>query len=133
LPILSEHHLLPISQEAITNAIRHGHAKHIFIDLQFDLKQVRLQISDDGGGFAAEDSTKDMTSHFGLLGMKERTEKIGGVLRIVSRPNSGTQVEVKVLVPRDSSDHTHKINALTAEPTDSPEDPPTVILNSILK
>ena len=45
-----------------------------------------------------------MAGHFGLLGMKERAEKIGGSFNIISRPGFGTRVEVNAPVPRDNDE-----------------------------
>ncbi len=99
LPVLLEHHLLRISQEAITNAIRHGRAKIIQLDLSFDADEICLRIKDDGCGFVSEELAKEMAGHFGLLGMKERAEKIGGSFCVVSQPGLGTLVTVKAPVP----------------------------------
>jgi signal transduction histidine kinase len=102
LPILCEHHLLRISQEAINNAIRHGHAKNIHLDLTFDAQAVQLQVKDDGCGFATEASPQERAGHFGLLGMRERVEKMGGSFSVISQPGSGTEVEVKISLSRDT-------------------------------
>jgi signal transduction histidine kinase len=118
LPILLEHHLLRISQEAINNAVRHGHAKIIHLDLAFDSQEVRLQVRDDGCGFAAEGLPKGMSGHFGLLGMRERAEKMGGSFSIISRPGSGTEVEVKVPLPRDTDGVTYSRTEASAAPAD---------------
>ena len=123
LPVLLEHHLLRISQEAITNAIRHGRAKKIQLDLSFDADEISLRIKDDGCGFASKWLSQEMAGHFGLLGMKERAEKIGGSFSVVSQPGLGTQVKVKAPVPRNNDDIAPSGSAMFAEPTDLPEPP----------
>ncbi len=123
LPVLIEHHLLRISQEAINNAVRHGHAKNIHLDLAFNSQEVRLRVRDDGCGFATERLPSEMAGHFGLLGMRERAEKMGGSFSIISQPGSGTDVEVKMPVPRDTADPT-RFGEVPADPADFPKPPP---------
>lgn len=89
LPGVIEHELLRVAQEAVTNAVKHGHAPHIDIAVGYSPQEVRLTVSDDGRGFDPErDGAKP--GHFGLLGMRERMKKLGGKLTIASRPGSTT-------------------------------------------
>jgi signal transduction histidine kinase len=90
-----EANLLRIGQEAITNATKHANAYRICVELQFDQHLVSLRVWDDGCGFIADDSAM-ATSHFGLLGMRERAEKIGGSLVVSSRPGLGTEIALAV-------------------------------------
>jgi signal transduction histidine kinase len=53
-------------------------------------------VSDNGCGFEPEDAFVGMGGHFGLIGIRERAERIGGELRLDSQPGRGTQVEVSV-------------------------------------
>jgi signal transduction histidine kinase len=55
-----------------------------------------LRVSDNGCGFEPEDAFAGMGGHFGLIGIRERAERIGGELRLESQPGRGTQVEVSV-------------------------------------
>jgi hypothetical protein len=57
---------------------------------------VRLSVRDDGHGFAADNATSSEAGHFGLLGMRERVDKLGGTLTIFSAPEHGTIIEVVV-------------------------------------
>jgi signal transduction histidine kinase len=82
--------LIRIVREAAVNAARHGHARQITVRLARDA-QMRLEITDDGVGF---DAAIPPRGHFGLIGMKERTQALGGEFRIRSRPGDGTNVEV---------------------------------------
>lgn len=86
-------HLLRIAQEATTNAIKHGEASLIRIELEYLSDATRLNIRDDGRGFdpAAEFSPGP---HFGLLGMRERAGKIGARLNHESQPGAGCSVTV---------------------------------------
>jgi signal transduction histidine kinase len=86
--------LFRIAQEAVTNAIRHGHPTRIDIRVSYDERQVTLTVADDGCGFDAEAHTTARADHehFGLVTMRERAEHVGGGLRIESAPGTGTTV-----------------------------------------
>jgi signal transduction histidine kinase len=96
LPETVEENLLRIGQEAITNAIKHSGAKIVKIELQFNPQQVVLEIKDDGKGFALENCPGPDEGHFGLLGMRERAERMGGTAYISSNPGTGTKVRVEI-------------------------------------
>lgn len=91
---LIEGHLLRIGQEAINNAVRHAQAGNILVNLKFDARRVQLSVRDDGLGFDHQISQNGEAKHFGLIGMQERAEQIGGTLTINSRANEGTEVVV---------------------------------------
>jgi len=92
------HELLMVVREAIYNSVRHGHPQHIQLDLAFENDGCRVKVSDDGTGFDAQKSGSSHNGHYGLLGMKERVERIGGQLNVSSRIGGGT--EVAFFVPR---------------------------------
>jgi signal transduction histidine kinase len=94
LPVRIESHLLRISQEATTNAIKHAHPKSIRLDLAYTPELIELSIADDGCGFDSQHATTSAAGQFGLLGMRERAEKIGGTLVILSSPGAGTKVHL---------------------------------------
>ena len=94
LPAGVEDNLLRICQEAINNAVTHGFPEHVFVNLTFDIRTVRLSIRDDGRGF---DPIKvEKNGHFGLVGIRERAESIGGKLTINSSIENGTEIVVDV-------------------------------------
>lgn len=95
---LIEGNLLRIGQEAINNAVRHAQARNILINLKFDARRVQLSVRDDGLGFDYQIPQNGDGKHFGLLGMKERAEQIGGTLKIDSRANEGTEVVIDVTI-----------------------------------
>ena len=103
LPTKLEGHLLRIGQEATTNALKHAGASHIRLELRYDPNSVQLAVSDDGCGFDAQSAAPSDAGHFGLLGMRERAEKIGGRLKIASDAQTGTVVEVFVPLPGTGS------------------------------
>ena len=99
LPEAMEQHLLRIAQEAVTNVLKHAGATMIVIQLRIAERKLRLRISDNGRGFEEPDVFSSLGGHFGLIGMRERAERLGGELRLESRPGQGTEVEVTVPLP----------------------------------
>lgn len=90
-----EHHLLRIGLEALTNALKHSGAKHIGITLRFRSGATELVVEDDGCGLVH--GPQDVPDgHFGLLGIRERVDKLGGVLRIDGEPGVGTRLSVTI-------------------------------------
>lgn len=89
-----EGNLLRIGQEAINNAVKHAHAQRILVNLVFDARRVQLIVRDDGRGFDHHVNGRD--GHFGLIGMRERAQQIGGTLSIQSSDQSGTEVVADV-------------------------------------
>jgi ligand-binding sensor domain-containing protein/signal transduction histidine kinase len=95
LPGKVEDELVRIAQEAVTNAVRHADPNRVEIQLRFSGKRVELSVEDNGRGFSGEPlSTQD--GHFGVTGMKERAQQIGGTLTVSSNPGQGTRVCVEV-------------------------------------
>lgn len=93
LPRLVEDNLLRIGQEAVNNAVKHARAQRISVNLVFDTRHVQLSVRDDGRGFTNQNGEPD---HFGLVGMRERAEQIGGTLSIHSKEGAGTEVVADV-------------------------------------
>ena len=96
LPEEIEQNLLRIAQEAVANALKHAAASRIGIRLSMEARRLCLRVEDDGRGFEQQDAFSTVGGHFGLLGMRERAERLGGALSLRSRPGDGTQVEVTV-------------------------------------
>lgn len=94
LPEEVENHLFRIGQEALTNAIKHAEATMIQVELSFEPSQTRLCVQDDGKGF--EFPSGFQGNGFGLIGMYERVERIGGRMALTTRPGYGTSITVKV-------------------------------------
>lgn len=90
------HHLVCIGQEAVSNAIRHAHAKHIMIHLKYESEALALSIRDDGCGFQYSDHAAAAGGHFGIPVMEERARKLGGTLRVLTFVGGGTEVNVRV-------------------------------------
>ena len=99
LPQEMEQHLLRIAQEAVHNVIKHAGANSIAIKLHTEARKLYLRIRDNGHGFETPDVFSTRGGHFGLIGMRERAERLGGELRLASNPGEGTEVEVTVPLP----------------------------------
>jgi signal transduction histidine kinase len=109
LPGPVEMNLLRIGQEAVANAVKHGRARHVSIDLRYEPVSVCLTVSDDGEGFAA--GQESPTGHFGLLDMRERAQSMGSHLRVESGFGRGTRIAVEVPVrPPEAIDEELKAN-----------------------
>ena len=95
-PIAREEILL-IGREALGNAFMHANAQNIEVDLLYDDAAVQLRVRDDGSGInAALLDGGGKPGHFGLIGMRERANKLGAQLDIWSKPGAGTEVDLRV-------------------------------------
>ncbi|MNO69245.1 Sensor histidine kinase LiaS [compost metagenome] len=88
-----EHQLFLIIQEAMANIVKHAGAKMVSLSLKEGPRQVVLSISDDGQGFS---SSYQKQGSYGLTTMKERAEKLGGHVEIISNPGAGTTIRVHI-------------------------------------
>jgi signal transduction histidine kinase len=93
MPPRTQEVLLRVLREAIINAMRHGGAKLVRIELRED-PNVCLVITDDGKGFDVDVGAE--AGGLGLRSMASRVAELGGVVRIDSTPGSGTRVEVRL-------------------------------------
>jgi signal transduction histidine kinase len=88
--------LYRIVQEAITNAVKHVHPRHVVVDIRVRRNVLCCSILDDGGGF----DPRTIHSHrkrrgLGLVGIQERLNALGGILSLDSAPGRGTKVVVR--------------------------------------
>jgi signal transduction histidine kinase/ligand-binding sensor domain-containing protein len=95
----TEKNLLRIFQEAMANAVKHAGARTIRVELRYGLDSVVLYVSDDGGGFDTGKIIPLGVGHYGLTGMRERAERIGGKLTLKSKLGKGTELLVEVPLP----------------------------------
>lgn len=93
-----ENNLLRIGQEAITNASKYAKPSRIDVTLTFERRIVRLAVEDDGVGFVQGSQPSGDRRNFGLVGIKERAELLGGTAEIKSAPGQGTRMIVTVPV-----------------------------------
>lgn len=81
-----------VAQEALVNAARHSGASRIEVSLEPSDSRIRLQVSDNGSGFAFDEEGKGL----GLSGMRERALLVGGTFEIDSSPGRGTTVKLEI-------------------------------------
>ena len=95
LPAELETVVYRLVQEALTNAVKHGHARRAVVEVVERSGAVELSVRDDGRGF----DPSAMTDGFGLLGMRERVALLDGALEIGSAPGAGTAIRATLPVP----------------------------------
>lgn len=96
LPKDTVHELLMVVREAIYNAVRHGHPRKVQITVCFDRNECELRIADDGIGFELHGLSSSQVGHYGVVGMQERIQRIGGKFVVESSPGVGTEVLIRV-------------------------------------
>jgi len=86
-----------IGREAIINALTHSEGQYVEAEITYDSRQFRLRVRDDGRGIDPKIlEAGGRSGHWGLQGMHERAQKIGGQLKFWSRPETGTEIELTV-------------------------------------
>jgi signal transduction histidine kinase len=104
LPPKTEHNLIRIAQEALSNAQKHSHASLVRVSLSFEEDHVSLEVADNGVGLERSHAAKgtsisngvdDTACGFGLQSVRERTERIGGQISVESSERTGTTMIVK--------------------------------------
>ena len=98
LPEGVEDHLFRIAQELLSNTLRHSHATTLEVYLRQLDSTVLFKIEDNGVGFNSEEI---LPGSYGINNMKERVQGLGGQVRIVSFPNQGTTIEIKIPLSRN--------------------------------
>jgi signal transduction histidine kinase len=88
--------MLRIAQEAVANALKHAKARNISVELERTTGALHLRVKDDGEGFEPSVASSILAGHYGILGMRERAERLGGTFDLESSLGSGTLVEVTV-------------------------------------
>jgi signal transduction histidine kinase len=84
-----------IGCEAMRNAAQHSGGTHLEINIRY-ARHFTISIKDDGRGIASDVVAEGKPGHFGLRGMQERAIRIHGTLKVLSRPQAGTEVELTV-------------------------------------
>jgi PAS domain S-box-containing protein len=86
-----------IASEAVRNAFQHARARRVAVEIRYDETQFYLRVRDDGKGLDEEAVRRAaVAGHFGLHGMRERAEIVGGRLEVRSELDSGTEVELSI-------------------------------------
>ena len=95
IPPEMNHDLLRIAQESITNAIQHGGAQNVVVELCFSEGVIRLEIRDDGSGFDVDETMMGPQQH-GLRGLLVRVGSMGGRMSVFSKIGDGSRILVKI-------------------------------------
>jgi len=90
MPAEWEEGLLRVAQESLTNTIKHAKAKNFRATLTIGAKEIQFRLVDDGSGFDLHAEHEG----FGLLGMKERVDQMGGQFILRSMPGQGTEIQI---------------------------------------
>jgi signal transduction histidine kinase len=94
LPAAVEEALYRITQEALNNALKHAAATLVVVHIRATGQRVELEVTDNGTGFEPE-AVADKGG-MGLVSIRERAERLGGLLTILSAPGEGTRVKISV-------------------------------------
>lgn len=95
LTLEEEQDILHIVREALSNCVRHARATRVSVSLRTRGTRLRLTVLDDGMGFAAPSQQR---RGYGLANMEARARKLGGTLRIHSKPGGGTRLTAELLL-----------------------------------
>jgi signal transduction histidine kinase len=85
-----------IGREALVNAFTHAHAKNIEVEVEYADRQFRMLVRDDGSGIDPQVLDHGREGHWGLSGIRERSEGVGGTLHLRSRVGAGTEIELTI-------------------------------------
>src|SRR5215468_5978287 len=85
-----------IGREALLNAFCHSGAKRVEVELEYADQNLQMRVRDDGSGIDPQMLRDGREGHWGLAGMHERAERIGGLLKISSNPREGTEVRLSI-------------------------------------
>jgi ligand-binding sensor domain-containing protein/signal transduction histidine kinase len=89
---------LMVAREAVYNAVHHAQPREVYIRVFFQPNNMRMEVLDDGCGFDPDAVLDSQTVHFGLVGMRERVEHVGGHFEVKSAPGRGTRLSVELPV-----------------------------------
>jgi signal transduction histidine kinase/ligand-binding sensor domain-containing protein len=90
------HEVLQVGRQAVTNALQHAHARKIHLLLSYGEQHFELRVQDNGCGINEETVHLQRPGHYGIAGMKERAERLGGSISVRSRVGEGTEVSLTV-------------------------------------
>ena len=85
-----------IGREALVNAFCHSSAKRIDLELKYADRNLTIRVRDNGCGIDPQVLDTGRTGHWGLIGMRERAARIGGLLKISTILNVGTEIEISI-------------------------------------
>ena len=86
--------VLRIVQEAVANVVRHAAARLVRVRLKYTERRLVVTVADDGAGFLVANDPRSYNGHWGLVGMRERADRVGAEVQLRSVPGSGTIVRL---------------------------------------
>jgi ligand-binding sensor domain-containing protein/signal transduction histidine kinase len=92
------HEILMTVREAVYNAVQHSGSPKVEINLSVKGKNLDICVVDQGCGFVMSGEIVAVHGHYGIIGMRERVQRLGGYVQIMSSPGSGTQVQLRLKV-----------------------------------
>jgi ligand-binding sensor domain-containing protein/signal transduction histidine kinase len=90
------HDILMVAREALYNAMRHGQPTNVTLNVEFAEHYCTVRITDDGSGFDPVSLSSSPNGHYGLIGIRERVERVGGKVTLHSRIGAGTEISIRV-------------------------------------
>jgi ligand-binding sensor domain-containing protein/signal transduction histidine kinase len=94
IPGSTTRELLMVVREAVYNAVLHGHPREVRIEVLFNAQQMSIAVADDGIGFDSNEAQAE--GHFGITGMRERMERVGGKMKLTSVSGAGTRIDLSL-------------------------------------
>lgn len=105
------HEVLMVAREALYNSIRHAQPKKIQVGVYFEEERCAVSIRDDGSGFDTAGLSHPPENHYGLIGIRERVERIGGKFGLHSELGAGTELSIEV--PRKTDASSDRVSEMT--------------------
>lgn len=103
-----EHQIFLIVQESMANIVKHAQATLVSLSIRENDRQVVISISDDGRGFNIQTSKQ---GSYGLMTMRERAEKLGGQVEIISKEGAGTTIRVHIPLYMNKEQRQDKVSS----------------------
>ncbi len=105
------HEVLMVAREALYNAVRHAQPKKVQLTVCFEEDRCRVRVRDDGSGFDPATLSRLAESHYGLIGIRERVERIGGEFTLHTEIGAGTDINIEV--PRRTGGSLSRVSEMT--------------------
>jgi signal transduction histidine kinase len=105
------HEVLMVVREALYNSVRHARPNRVQLNIGFDENTCTISVRDDGSGFDPATMLHHPDNHYGLIGIRERVERIGGKFRLNSEIGAGTELSIEV--PRGTDATAKRVTEIT--------------------
>lgn len=105
------HEVLMVAREALYNSVRHARPKNVQLTVSFEENVCSIRVRDDGSGFDPATLSHLPENHYGLIGIRERVERIGGRFTLYSEIGAGTDLSIEV--PRRTGTSAGRVSEIT--------------------